>query len=999
MTPNDRLGSIRFAETPFYNLMANRVLNVMIVCSDYDAFALEEDGRIDEQIFNEYMALNLRNPPSILRVSTAEEGLHKMSNMYIDLVITMLNVGETFDAFEFSRQVKLKHPNRPVVVLTPFSREVTMRLSKEDLSSIDYVFSWLGSADILVAIIKLIEDRMNVDKDIEIAGVQAILLVEDSVRFYSGFLTNIYRILLQQSKKFMQEGLNEHQKMLRMRGRPKILLARNYEEAKDLYNTYKDNLLGIISDTKYPRNGTMDNWAGIRLFKKVKSDNRQLPLLLQSSDLSNGKKAKELEVGFIHKFSENLYKELADFMNEYFAFGPFKFIDPDTRYPVAYADDLKALQSVILEVPDKSLEYHTSRNHITKWLNARALFSIAEFFSKLAKEDFDNNLAQIRLFVHDAIGQFRSAQARGVVAKFDRLKYDTSIIFSRIGNGYMGGKAKGLAFMDTLVKKYPELEKFEGVSVQIPRTVVLTTEVFDAFMERNNLRGIALSDASDERISEHFTHAWFPSEISDDLREFLRVTTNPIAVRSSSVLEDSHYQPFAGVYSTYMVPNAHADLESNLRDVITAIKAVFASVYFKATKTYMQATHNLIDEEKMSIVLQEVCGNRYDDRFYPTFSGVARSVNFYPIEDEKPEEGIVNVALGLGKHIVEGKRTLRFSPYHPKKILMLSSPQEALRSSQKFFYALDMSRPFFDPRTDDGFNISMHKVAQAEQDGSIDEIASVFDMQNNILRVGKMYKGKRIITFENILKYNAFPLADILKKVMLISQKAMNNPVEIEFVVTISPDKKEKTFSLLQIRPIVEDTVDFDISVGSNTDDGLLLRSQSSLGHGVVRGIKHIVYVKPNTFDSKNNPKLVPLIEKINDNFIKENINYILVGPGRWGSSDPWLGVPVLWAHISNARLIVEQGLDEYQIEPSQGTHFFQNLTSLRVGYFTINPFRKDGFFNLDFLAEQVAEYEDEWLRIVAFDDEILVKLDGKNGVGVVMKPSKYRSSEHLSEG
>ncbi len=987
MQITDNIGTINFSETPFYSLMSKRIHKVMLVCSDYDAFSLEEDGRIEEQIFNEYIALNLRHPPSFIHASTAELALRKINNTYIDLIITMLNVGEKFDAFEFSKEVKKRYPNKPVVILTPFSREVTMRLSKEDLSSIDYVFSWLGSADILLAIIKLIEDRMNVDHDIKLAGVQTIILIEDSVRFYSGFLSNMYKIILQQSKKFMHEGLNEHRKMLRMRGRPKILLARNYEEAKALYRKYKKNVLGIISDTKFPRNGVLDEDAGIRFFKKVTKDNKQLPLLLQSSDYSNKKRAKEIEVGFIHKYSEHLYKELRNFINEYFAFGPFKFIDPKTKQAVAYAEDLKGMQKIIKVIPDDSLEYHVRRNHISKWLNARALFPLAEFFSNVTRDDFGEGTEEIREFIHNAIVHFRKAKARGVIAKFDRVKYDESVIFARLGNGYMGGKAKGLAFLDTLIKKHPELESYPGIQVKIPRTVVLSTEVFDNFMDWNHLYDIALSDASDKEIQQKFSKAYFPEETAADLREFLRVTKLPVAVRSSSVLEDSHYQPFAGVYSTYMVPNSSENIEENLRHLLNAIKGVYASVYYKSTKAYMQATHNLIDEEKMGVVLQEVCGTRYGDRFYPTFSGVARSVNFYPIEDEKPEEGIVNIALGLGKHIVEGKKSLRFSPAHPKKILQLSSIDEALRNTQKTFYALDMTGGKFDPTEDDGFNIREHRIRDAEKDESIYDISSVYDYQNNILRVGRMYSGKRIITFENILKYNSFPLAEIMRKVLEISANAMNNPVEIEFAVNLNTKGYPKTLNLLQIRPIVEETASFTVSTEDIPPEDLLLSSTSSLGHGIVRGITDIVYVKPNEFDSVNNLKMVPIIEKLNDKFIEEHRHYILVGPGRWGSSDSWLGIPVKWSQISNARLIVESGLDNYRIDPSQGTHFFQNLTSLRIGYFTINPFRNDGFYDTDFLAKAEAVYEDDFIRHVRFDDEMLIKLDAKKSAGVVLKP------------
>lgn len=987
-----------FPDTPFDMLMRKRIHKVLLLCSSYDAFALEEDGRIEEQLFNEYISHNLSHPPRIIQTSNSTEAIKILNNTYIDLVITMLNVGTNQDAFEFAKEIKSKFPHKPIVVLTPFSREVTLRIEKEDLSAIDYVFSWLGHADILLAIIKLIEDNMNAAQDIEIAGVQAILLVEDSIRYYSGYLTNMYKIVLTQARKFMSEGLNKHRQMLQMRGRPKILLATNYNQAMELYDKYKDHLLGIISDTKYKRNGIMDPEAGIKFLRKVKQETKFIPTLLQSSDASNYIKAKELNAGFLYKYSENLTKELRDFMNEYFAFGSFRFRNPVTKELVCEAENLKELHSIIYTIPDDSLLYHVQRNHLSKWLNARALFPVANFLRNVKIEDF-KNLHELRVFIDKAFLTYRKNKSRGIISKFDKNKYDSLTKFARIGEGYIGGKARGLAFLDSLIKKYPELDNFEGVQVRIPQTVVLSTEIFDMFIDDNDLYEIAYSNQSNEEILEKFLSVDLPDFVVENIRVFLSIAKNPIAVRSSSVLEDSYYQPFAGVYSTYMVSNSAEEPEINLEQVLRAIKGVFASVFYKETKAYMNATSNVIDEEKMGVVLQEVCGTKYGTRFYPTFSGVARSVNFYPIELEKPEDGVVSVALGLGKHIVEGKKSLRFSPKYPTKILQLSSPEMALNETQKNFYALDLEYDSFKSSTDDGVNIKTFTVRDAEADGSIADISSVFDFHDNILKEGNMYKGKRLITFANVLKYNTFPIAEIIQTVLRICEIEMNNPVEIEFAVNLNtPNKEDREFSLLQIRPIVKENFNFGGIPDDLDKNDTIIISDSALGNGIVENVCDIVYVKPQKFDSTNNQLIVPIIEKLNEKFVQQNRNYILLGPGRWGSSDPWLGIPVKWAHISQARVIVEAGLTDYMVEPSQGTHFFQNLTSFRVGYFTINPYKKDGFFDLDFIESQDVVYEDEFVRHVRFNQELLIKVDGKKSMGVVYKPGKGYGDSSTAE-
>lgn len=975
-----------FDDTAFINLMKKRIYNVLLIASNYDSFVLEGDGRIDEQIFIEYVSLSLRYPPQFIQVSSEAEAMKVLENQNIDLIITMLSMGKS-ENFDSAKRIKAQYPQKPIVVLTSFSREVTLTLANEDLSVIDYVFCWLGNADILLAIIKLIEDRMNAENDVKEVGVQVILLVEDSIRFYSSYLPNIYKIIFKQSKAFMTEGLNEHQMMLRMRGRPKILLATNYEEAVSYYEKYKNNLLGIITDTSYPRNGSEDRQAGIRLVEKVKRDDEFMPILMQSSDLTNSDVARSLRVGFLHKQSKTLSIELRNFIKQYFAFGDFVFVDPDTRLEVARAADLKALQQKIFEIPDNSLAYHIYRNHVSKWLYARALFPLAELFRDLRPGDF-GDLDEIRRFIFDAIATFRLNKARGIIAEFNRESFDEYLSFTRVGQGSIGGKARGLAFLDSMIKRNRLLDKWPGVIVTIPRTVVLGADIFDEFMEDNNLYKIALSDLSDEEILDHFIAGRLPFRLHEDLYTFISVVNKPIAVRSSSMLEDSYYQPFAGIYSTYMVPNFVNDERMTIENLSNAIKSVYASAFFRDSKSYMTATSNVIDEEKMAIVLQEVTGTQYGDRFYPTLSGVARSINFYPIDPEKPEDGIANIALGLGKYIVDGGLTLRFSPRYPRKVLQLSTPEFALRETQKHFYALDLRPGTFMPSTDDSSNLQRLNIRDGESDGSLKNIISTFDYESNMLRDGMFGSGKRIVTFSNILTHNVFPLAEILATVLETGQREMSKPVEIEFAVDLNrPKGTPALFNLLQIRPIVDNREAIEAHLEDVVEKDAVIYAHHALGNGIIRDVYDIVYVKPESFNPAANKETALRVGKLNENFLSEKRNYVLVGPGRWGSNDPWLGIPVKWPQISAARVIVESGLEHYRIDPSQGTHFFQNLTSFRVGYFTINPFLKDGHYDLDFLASQNPFYEDEVIRHIRFEQPLVIMIDGKKNLGVVMKP------------
>ncbi len=975
-----------FADTAFERLMQHRIYKVLLVCNAYDAFMLEEDGRIDERIFNEYFSQNLRYPPIFIQAHTVLQAFRILEQEPIDLVITMLTV-EGIDAFRLAGRIKTIYPDKPIVVLTPFSREVSLWLEREDINSIDYVFCWLGNADILLAIIKLIEDRMNLKHDVEEEGVQAILLIEDSVRYYSSYLPNIYKIFFHQSKRSVNEGFNEHQKMMLMRGRPKILLATNYNDAALLYDKYKENLIGVISDMSYKVDGVKELDAGVKFYNKVHSDDKFMPFLLQSNDASNELVAKSIGVEFINKYSKTLSTELKEYITHSLAFGDFIFRHHVTGEEICRAADLKTLQEKVLTIPDETLEFHVKRNHFSKWMNARSLFPLARMFKYVAYNDFEN-INEVRSFIYEVIKIYRQYRGKGVIAKFSRKNFDEYLNFSRIGDGSVGGKARGLAFIDMILKKYELADKWEGVKVNIPRTVVLSSEVFDEFIDSNGLGKETIENESDENVLDSFLKPELPNRILSELSTFISLTNGPIAVRSSSKLEDSHYQPFAGIYATYMVPNVRSNPKLTLKFLSQAIKSVYASVYYKGSRAYMTATANMIDEEKMGIILQEVCGQKYDNIFYPVISGVARSINFYPIAPEKPEDGIVSMAFGLGKYIVEGGQSLRFSPEYPKKILQLSTPEMALRDTQKEFYALQLSEESFVPSIDDGVNIVKIPIKEVENESSFAFAGSTYDHNNNIIRDGIVEGGKKIITFANILQHNIFPFTQVLSELLKICQKEMGNPVEIEFAVDADvPYKQPKIFNVLQIRPIVENNEIITIDMENIPDDNVILKSNSALGNGIINNVFDIVYVKPESFNPAKSLDIAQEIEKINDLFIKESKNYILIGPGRWGSSDPWLGIPVKWHQISSARLIVESGLKNYRIDPSQGTHFFQNLTSFRVGYFTVNPYINEGYYDVDYLSKQNSVFENEFIRHVKFDKELIIKIDGKNNLGIILKP------------
>ena len=998
-------------DVSFVNLMMRRIYNVLIVANPYDAFMLEDDGRIEEKIYNEYMELGLRYPPTFTQVSTTEEAAQVLRSTVIDLVICMPGNADN-DAFDVARDIKGKFPNIHCVVLTPFSHGITKRMENEDLSIFDYVFCWLGNTNLILSIIKLIEDKMNLEHDIREAGVQMILLVEDSVRFYSSILPNLYNYILEQSKNFSKEALNRHAATMRMRGRPKVVLARTYEEAQKLYDKYSNNTLGVISDARFPlksaakafgneveqevnpEHGT-DTFgrekcpdAGLRLFRYIRQTDPFVPLIIESSESDNRAKAEAEGFRFVDKNSKKMSVDLRRLMEEHMGFGDFIFRDPKTHEEIMRIRSLKELQDNIFNIPNDSMLYHISRNHMSRWLCARAIFPVSAFLKHVTWEKLQDVDAH-RQIIFDAIVQYRHMKNLGVVAVFDRMKFDKYAHFARIGEGSLGGKGRGLAFLDNIIKRHPEFNQYENATVQIPKTVVLCTDIFDEFMMSNNLYPIALSDASDDEILKHFLHAQLPDSLIADFFTFFEATKSPIAIRSSSLLEDAHYQPFAGIYSTYMIPYLE-DKYQMLQMLACAIKGVYASVFYRDSKAYMTATRNVIDQEKMAVILQEVVGKDYGTRYYPTMSGVLRSLNYYPIGDEEAEEGIASLALGLGKYIVDGGQTLRVCPYHPHQVLQTSETEMALRDTQTQFYALDMKHVGDDFKVDDGFNILKLRVKDAVEDQSLNYIASTFDPYDQVINDGVYETGRKLITFAGVLQHDVVPLPELMQMSMKCGSEAMRRPVEIEFACNIHADKT-CDFYLLQIRPIVDAKEMLDEDVRAIPDADCLLRSHNSLGHGISEDVTDVVYVKyDDHFSAMNNFYVADDIERINRKFLADGKNYVLIGPGRWGSSDHYLGVPVKWPHISAARVIVEVALKNYNIDPSQGTHFFQNLTSFGVGYFTVDTNTEEGgFVNKEMLDAMPAVEETQYVRHVRFDRPLRILMDGKKQEGSVLHPQE----------
>ena len=977
--------------TDYKSLIKFRVRKILMICSYYDAYILEEDGQIESQIYREYIDLNLSNPPQFVWVQTSAQAREMLNTVVgIDMVMCLYNVGDK-EIFSLASELKQDGRSLPFVLLTHFSKEVYRRLALQDTSGIDYMFTWHGNADLIVAIIKLFEDIKNADNDILEVGVQAILLVEDSVRYYSTYLPELYKMLIKQSAEFLKETLNIQQKKLRKRSRPKILLATNLDDAMALYSKYKDNLLGVISDVGFTvhkgdkaEDEKLD--AGIDLVKHIREDNPTMPILLQTSQDSISVEAEQLGVGFLRKYSKTLMLQLSDYIRDEFGFGDFVFRDANRR-EYGSASNLKELEHMMRNVPDDVLLYNTSKDMFSKWFLARGLFTLGAKF-KDAKLTHFETVDAMRDYISQQIHDFHALMGRGVIAHFDTEAYGRHIWFARMGEGSLGGKARGLAFLNSMVYKHKLADKYENVKISIPRTVVIATDYFDQFILENDLQYVIDSDVTDEEILSEFVAARLPEKLVEQLREYVKTARSPFAVRSSSKLEDSSYQPFAGVYSTYMVPLVE-NKDQMLRMLGKAIKSVYASVFYAGSRTYIQTTGNLLSEEKMAVVVQSICGSEHDGLYYPMMSGVARSVNFYPIGNEKPEDGIVNLAFGLGKTVVDGGNTLRFSPKFPKKILQLSDPKLALRDTQKQLFALDMRAGSFKISRNEGVNLANPKVAEVLPSFPHPElVASTFSLENNRMVPGISATGPRVISFDSILKYGRYPVAQILTDVMQICREAMMCDIEIEFAADIKnrKNRQELVIKLLQVRPVAEfgDEKGMSIEKAEEMITNKLVTSTKALGSGFFDGMTHIISVPSKTFDSSRTREMAAEIAELNNKLKEEGASYLLVGPGRWGSSDPWLGIPVVWSDISEAKMIVETAIPGYRIEPSQGTHFFQNITSLGVGYLTIDTVYGDGTVDEEAFAGLECIHDGQFVKLYKAPEGLSGFIDRQSNKSII---------------
>ncbi len=960
--------------------MARRIRRILLVCNNYDNFSLEEDGRLDARVAREYSELNLSNPPVLERIASTKEALERAeAGERWDLVITMYNVGEV-DVFTFARKMKSYEATVPIVLLTSFSREVYRQMEEHDRSSIDYTFCWNGNTDLIIAIIKLLEDSLNAPDDILQGGVQCILLVEDSVRYYSSYLPLLYKLVLQQNSASIRDALNEEQQIFRKRARPKILLATNYEDAVNLYNSYKENLLGVISDIGFvlhrgDKSSEEKLDAGVDLCKLIRADDPRMPILMQSSQESMRPVAEKLGAGFLMKRSKTLTHELSEYIGREFGFGDFVATN-DRGREIARARDLQGVEAVLETLPEKVLDKLRSKNYISRWLLARGIFQEGNAI----KESRLPTAEEFRAFAIPLIHHHRVGQSLGVVAKFNPATYNDTIWFSRFGEGSLGGKARGLAFLNGILYKHALFDKWEDVKVMVPRTLVIATEYFDRFILENGLQYVINSDVSDAEILSEFVSSNLPTDLIEALRAFIRVVRTPLAVRSSSKLEDSYYQPFAGVYSTYMIPAVENE-DQQLRLLAKAIKSVYASVYFASSKGYITATANVISEEKMAIILQEICGTEDQGYFFPTLSGVARSVNFYPIGHEKTEEGIAKVAFGLGKAVVDGEQVLRFSPAYPKHVLQTSTPELAMRETQQVMYALNLKPEKFKTSADDAVNLERIAVSDCERFSAFSRVVSTYDYENQRIVDSPFPRGPKIVTFAHVLRYGTFPLAPIVKQLLDICTAEMNCSVEIEFAAELSTG----LFNALQIRPISSDSLYSEVDWREIDGSGALVRSESALGTGWIPDIRDVVYLKADAFDKMKTVEMAAELRELNARLRQEGRQYVLIGYGRWGSSIPTLGVPVAWSDISETKTLIECSLPDFRVDPSQGTHFFQNLTSFNAGYVNVDPYSRPGdFLDLSALDALPAVCETAWLRHVRLEQPLVLCVDGRAGKALV---------------
>jgi CheY-like chemotaxis protein len=970
----------------FKSLMRIRVNNILLVSSRYDFYTLVDDGQLTEAITSEYLDLNLYYAPLITRVYSGEAALEALNSQTFDLVITMLRLGDMKLSY-FARTVKQSHPDIPLILLAYKSREFQMLYEQGALTMFDRIFIWSGDRKLFLAIIKLIEDLKNAPNDCLANNVRAIILIEDSPHFYSSYLPLIYTEIIQQAQMLVEEGKNFSDKLLRQRARPKILHATNFEEAWRYFHRYRNVLLGVITDLTFQMNGVESDQAGLAFIQRVRQKNPDMPILVQSSQVDELPAIEKHDVQFVNKYSRMLLQEVREFMKTNFGFGDFIFRMPDST-EIDRARNLRELQQKLREIPDESLRFHAQHDHFSNWLMARTRFQLAERFKAIKITEF-RSIEHLRSYILSQIEQLVISDQRGIIADFSREHEDTGTTFVRIGGGSLGGKARGLAFIDSIFKRYLDQSYFPNIRISIPRTIVLCTEVFNQFMENNELYPVVVENHTDEHILECFLNATLPEEVQEDLRKVLERNEFPLAVRSSSLLEDTLYQPFAGIYSTLMLPNCHRNAEVRYHELEQAVKFVFASTYFRGAKNYIEATGHRIEEERMAVIIQQMVGRRYEKYFYPHFSGVARSYNYYPFGSAKQTDGVAQVALGLGKTIVEGGVSLQFCPSYPNILPQFTRAADYFKNSQRKFYAVEVNPDAINIRPSEDENLVHLDIKAAEAHETLHFIASTYSSENDSLYEGVYMKGPRVLTFAPILSSEIIPLAKIVKVLLKLCETAMNCPVEIEFAGLLrESDQQPAEFEFLQVRPMVkeEGTVEIDFEQLNPAD--VLLRSENVLGNGIYK-LKDVVFVKPDVFDVTQTRTMADDIDKINRGLVSENRPYLLIGPGRWGSADPWLGIPVKFPGISGAVAIVENSLPNMLPDPSQGSHFFQNLTSFRIAYFTVRHYKAEHSIDWNWLNEQPVVSETAFVKHIRVDANIEILVDGQTSQGVVFKQER----------
>jgi CheY-like chemotaxis protein len=970
----------------FENLMPFRVQNILLVSSLYDSFILREDGRLNELLIDESLELNLRQIPNITHVSNCSEALDlAKSNPQFNLVVTNLAVGD-IDAAQLAREVRRAGLDIPIVVLAYDYREIKNFVARNPVTDIDRVFLWQGNARILIAIVKYVEDKRNVLHDTRAMGVPLLLVVEDNIRYYSSFLPVIYTELIKQSRRVIQEGINVAHKLVRMQARPKILLASNFEEAALLVQQYRDYIFGLVSDVEFPWDGKLSPEAGFELARMVKSLAPDVPVVLQTSRTEFRPRAHSEGYSFLRKRSPTLLKDLRRILTDSFGFGDFVFRMPDQR-EVGRARDLSELEEMLEKVPAESLMYHAQRNHFSHWLMARTEFALAAKLRPRKVSDFSGP-EHLRRDLIDSINDYRREQGEVLIGDFKAENFKSSEFnFLRIGSGSLGGKARGLAFVRHLLRTRRIARRFPGVRIAVPPAVVLATDMFDQFLAENNLGDFALHCDNDMEIQQRFLESPLPVALQENLKAFLEEVHHPIAVRSSSLLEDSQYQPFTGVYETFMLGNQHADLRVRFEELSEAIKRVYASTFSQHAKAYVRATPYRLEEEKMAVILQEVVGTAHGSRFYPDFSGVVRSHNFYPVPPMTFADGIAAVALGLGRTVVDGGKCLMFCPRYPRNLLQFSSVDDILANTQTEFCALDLDG---NPEGSRSGHLRERRFGLdiAETDGTLHSLASTYSADNQAVYDGLSRPGPRVVTFAPMLKHGLFPLAAILELLVRAGEDALGNPVEIEFAVRLPRDAEPSEFGFLQIRPLTLSRDHQDLMIGDIDPAQLICRSTRVLGNGRIENVHDVVVVDSHRFERSRSQEVARAVAHFNAVLAAENRPYLLIGVGRWGSNDPWLGIPVEWDEISGARAIVEAGFRDFRVTPSQGSHFFQNLTAFQVGYLTVNPDAGEGSVDWQWLAEQPAVDEHECVRLLRFSQPLRLIMNSRTSQGVIFKPA-----------